>query len=264
MKTEKVKFVTEIPTKEIGTVIIVSKISDDPEGLGKYKRKDIQVNDYLAEVYSSGYIKNNKDIQVKFVDVTNPLEGRHLYNLVRDNKFTHTLEIGLAMGASAAWICEAHKQNGIGGMHTAIDPNQHTQYDSMGIELIKRCGLYKYLKLMELPSYRALPKLVEQVIKGTIPRFQLIYIDGWHTFDSTVLDFYYADLILEVGGVIVLDDIKHRSVSKAFKYFVKNYPHYRLVTKTPVYTHGNFLESSQATFIKIGPDTRSWNFHKDF
>jgi len=46
--------------------------------------------------------------------VTNPLQGRNLYNLVRDNKFTRTLEVGFAMGASATWIGKFRSKSKIG------------------------------------------------------------------------------------------------------------------------------------------------------
>ena len=52
----------------------------------------------------------------------------------------------------------------------------------------------------------------------THAQFHLIYIDGWHTFDYTLVDFFYADLLLETNGVIVLDDIKHKPVHKCFEY----------------------------------------------
>ena len=67
------------------------------------------------------------------------------------------------------------------------------------------------------------------VIKGEIPKFHLIYIDGWHTFDYTLVDFFFADLLLETNGIIVLDDIKHRPVQKCLEYIESNYPHYQVV-----------------------------------
>jgi hypothetical protein len=28
----------------------------------------------------------------------------------------------------------------------------------------------------------------------------LVFVDGWHTFDYTLLDLFFADLLTEVGG----------------------------------------------------------------
>jgi predicted O-methyltransferase YrrM len=145
----------------------------------------------------------------------------------------------------------------------AIDPNQKTQYANIGRELVRRCGLADALEVIEAPSYRALPALFSDILAGRRPRFDLIYIDGWHTFDYTLIDFFYADLLLEVNGMIVLDDIKHPPVKNLLAYVVKNYPHYRLVPRTPCFGRSPAL-SSQATFIKIREDARAWNHHADF
>ena len=192
------------------------------------------------------------------------IEGRTLYNLVKDNKFTRTLEIGFAMGTSAVWICQAFKDGGLKGTHIAIDPNQTSQYNSIGLFVIEKCGLSDFFSMMEYPSYRALPNILEQVITKKLKKFQLIYIDGWHTFDYTLLDFFYSDLILEVGGAIVVDDIRHKSVKKAIEYIKKNYKHYKLVHNTPCYNHSNLAHSTQATFVKVNEDRRPWNFHVNF
>ncbi|CAM9629890.1 unnamed protein product, partial [Ectocarpus fasciculatus] len=180
------------------------------------------VNPYLAATYKQGAILDAKGVQQKFKDITNPIQGRHLYNLVVDNKFTRTLEVGLAMGTFAVWITQAHKDVARGGAHYAIDPNQTKQYENMGELLVERCGLTKHLTVIEKTSYRALPLLLEQVLSKSIPKFHMIYIDGWHTFDYTLVDFFYADLLLEVNGVIVLDDIKHTPVRRTMDYIRTN------------------------------------------
>ncbi len=243
--------------------VITAKLPVSTESV--WLRQDIQVNKYLSQVYVSGEIMNENGVFQKFRDVTNPIEGRHIYNLIYQNKYKHTLEIGLAMGASAVWICQAHKDLGHKGKcHVAIDPNQSTIYENMGRLLVKRAGLSSFMKVIETTSYAGLPKLLEQVTNGTIPRFHLIYIDGWHTFDYTLVDFFYADLLLEINGVIVVDDIKHKPVQKFMKYVETNYPHYTLVKETPCFSVSNSKLSTQATFIKNAKDSRNWNYHREF
>jgi hypothetical protein len=128
--------------------IIIKTIKHSDEDM--WHRKDIAVNNYLASVYENNFIFDETGKSQKLKDMTNPLEGRHLYNLVKENKFTHTLEVGLAMGASAAWICQALADNG-NGSHIAIDPNQSTQYENLGRLLVDRCELSEYLSVMEMP-----------------------------------------------------------------------------------------------------------------
>jgi predicted O-methyltransferase YrrM len=162
------------------------------------------------------------------------------------------------------WITQAHRDVGLSGAHYALDPNQTKQYCNMGELLVNRCGLTEHLTVIEKTSYRALPLLLEQVLAGVIPKFHMIYIDGWHTFDYTLVDFFYADLLLEKNGVIVLDDVKHTPVKKCLDYIRLNYPHYEVVSKTPCFRPGDPSASSQATFIKHDNDERTWNHHVDF
>lgn len=240
-----------------------------PPGRDMWTRSDIQVNDVLAQTYFDGTVVlgDNDDERHRFRDTTNPLQGRHLYNVVRDNRFTRTLEVGLAMGASACWITQAHRDLDIGGRHVAIDPNQTTQYENIGRRLVQKCGNADFLEeVLEQPSYSALPQLVDRVRAGTMPRFDLIYIDGWHTFDYTLVDCFFADLLLNVHGVLVLDDIKHPAVGKCFDFLVRNYRHFQLVSKTPACDRDDprGVGMSQATFVKVAEDTRRWNHFNHF
>jgi predicted O-methyltransferase YrrM len=254
-----------IAEKKLNFPIIIPSLGPAPRQTTMWDRPDIQVNPFLAQTYRDGMIVDRNGVQQKFKDITNPLQGRHIYNLIRRNNFSRTLEVGLAMGASASWITQAHKELGLEGKHYAIDPNQTEQYDDMGLYLVEKCGNLSHLTLMKMTSYRALPLLFEQVLRNEIPKFDLIYIDGWHTFDYTLVDFFYADLLLNVHGVIVLDDIKHLPVKRCFDYIVKNYTHYQLVQQTPVYNPSNpDQDSSQATFVKVGVDQRTWNAHVNF
>ena len=56
-------------------------------------------------------------------------------------------------------------------------------------------------------------------------QFDFIFIDGWHTFDHTLLDCFYATRLLKVGGILVVDDVSFPSVRRVVDYF-KTYPCY--------------------------------------
>lgn len=182
-------------------------------------------------------------------------EGYHLYSLVKDNKFKNILEIGFAYGISALFICQALKENGTGKL-ISIDPNQSTQWKNIGVkhlyQSLGEAGLSKYSQLMEEPSYSAMPKL----LSGK-KQMDLIFIDGMHLFDYTLVDLFYADLLLRVGGVVVLDDIRHKGVKQAYEYVLKNYNHWKLVKPT-------VASETCATFIKVKNDDRNWDYHKFF
>ena len=147
-------------------------------------------------------------------------EGDFLYNTILTNKFKRCLEVGMAYGISAMYILLALKKLGTKNIHLdSIDPNQSTQWNNFGMKLVKSIKMNKFHTLFEDKSYNVLPKLINK-------KYDFIFIDGWHTFDYTLLDFFYSSLILKIGGIIVIDDAYHAGVNKFMKYIDSNYPHF--------------------------------------
>jgi predicted O-methyltransferase YrrM len=105
----------------------------------------------------------------------------------------------------------------------------------------------KYHTLFEDKSYNVLPTLVKK-------KYDFIFIDGWHTFDYTLLDFFYSSLILKIGGIIVIDDAYHAGVNKFMKYIDSNYPHFKRIPSP----------STVCCYKKLSEDIRDWDFHKNF
>lgn len=58
--------------------------------------------------------------------------------------------------------------------------------------------------------------------------FGLVFIDGLHTFDQTLVDLFYADQLLVDDGIVVIDDCALASVAKAVCFFANN-PNYEIV-----------------------------------
>lgn len=98
----------------------------------------------------------------------------------------------MAMGCSTLAILEALPKE---GYHTSIDPFQTATHNygfrGVGVTMVKRAGLADRHRLIEQPNYLALPDLLRAG-----ERFDLIFIDGYHTFDFAFIDFFYADLLL--------------------------------------------------------------------
>jgi predicted O-methyltransferase YrrM len=154
-------------------------------------------------------------------------EGRFLDKLVRELDATVTLEVGLAYGISALFICGALNVRQ-GTQHIAIDPNQHggpwgNSWEGIGIANLRRAGYGDIVRLIEAPSYRALAAL-----EGSGQRVDFAFIDGWHTFDFTLLDLFFVDRMLKVGGVVAFDDADWPAVRKVCR-FVKNNLAYSLL-----------------------------------
>ncbi len=149
--------------------------------------------------------------------------GMAMYDLIRHVKPKRTLEIGLAYGLSTLFICQAHCDNG-GGEHTAIDPDEESGWGSIGLLNIQRAGLQNQLHFHCVPSQLLLPKLVEQRTN-----FGFILNDGAHLFDLTLLEFYYCDKLLPVGGLIMFDDLWMPSVWRVLSFVLRN-RHYEFVS----------------------------------
>ena len=47
--------------------------------------------------------------------------------------------------------------------------------------------------------------------------FDFIFIDGWHTFDYTLVDMFYADRLLRIGGYLLIDDALHSGRNFVFR-----------------------------------------------
>ena len=59
-------------------------------------------------------------------------------------------------------------------------------------------------------------------------KFDFVFIDGYHSFDYTLLDFFYADLMLDVGGVVAVHDTVMPSVYKSMRFIEALKPYKRL------------------------------------
>lgn len=151
-------------------------------------------------------------------------EYDRLQQLLDELRPEQSLEVGMANGTSTVVICETLHRLGR-GRHTAIDPFQSAAegWNRQGIEAVHRAGVEAYLDLIEDFDYLALPRLVEQK-----RRFDFILIDGWHSFDYTFLDIFYADLLLREGGVLAIHDTDWPAVYKACRFLETHKPYDRI------------------------------------
>jgi len=205
----------------------------------------------LLVAYNFSIIQNFKKIYInnqliKTSSGINFNEGTSIINIINKYNFKKYLEIGMAYGISAFYIL-----SNINTKLISIDPFQETQWSNYGVNLLKEFDFTKRHKLYKLKSYIALPKILNKFGNNF---FDFIFIDGFHTFDYTLLDFFYANLLLRVDGIIIIDDALHSGVKKCIDYIVTNYKFYKK------------LESfnSIAVFIKLKEDDREWNFHHNF
>lgn len=139
-----------------------------------------------------------------------------------------SIEVGLAYGISALFACNAIDDTGApGARHIVIDPCQNVDWQGVGLANLERAGYRHLVDFREEPSELALPKLLAA---GT--RIQAAIIDGWHTFDHALIDFFYINRMLDLGGIVVIDDTDYPSIAQLARY-IRRYPCYELFGETP-------------------------------
>lgn len=171
-------------------------------------------------------------------------EGEYLHKLIKENKFKKTLETGFGLGLSAACIITASQSK-----HVGIDPFQEN-YNNTGLKNIEKLGLTNNLEFYADYSHNVLPKLLNE--KRT---FDFIFIDGDHKFDGQFVDFYYASLLLEKNGFIVLHDTWMRSTTYLLNYAKKNRKDLQYIPQEL---------RNIAVFKKVGVDERDWVHFEGF
>lgn len=210
----------------------------------KKLNKDIIIFLYkkIFDHLKRGFI-NNKIVKIN--SSIKSIEGEYISKIIKAFNFKNCLEIGFAFGISAFYILSNPNTKLI-----SIDPNQKSQWNNMGLQLIKEFDFDNRHKLIEKKSYKVLPDLL---IKNK-NSFDFIFIDGWHTFDYTLIDFFYSNLLLKNNGIIIIDDALHNGVKKCIKYIETNYKFYKKL-ESP---------NTVACFQKISEDNRDWDFNVDF
>lgn len=210
---------------------------------------DNNININLALLFINYFRVKFNEKDKNLVKITSEIryeEGEYIKKTIEKNNFKKCLEIGFANGISAVYILMNKDTTLI-----SIDPNQKTEWKSEGIKTLKKFDLNKNHKLIEKKSYEALPELLKKEGHNS---FDFIFIDGWHTFDYTLVDFFYADLLLKIDGIIIIDDALHSGVSKCVNYIDTNYNFYKKLDS----------HKTIASYKKIKNDDRPWNFHKHF
>ncbi len=239
------------------------------------------VNPVLDEIYRTGHALDAEGNAVNpFPSSIRRGLGKAFYDLLLERRLCNTLEIGMGHGLSTLFVGQAHKDRGEGA-HIAIDPGQE-RYHSIGKLNIERAGLGGVVRVIEAPSFEALPMLLREH-----HAFDFAFIDGSHLFDFALVDFFYVDMMLRVGGILVFDDILMRSVRRATSYAIRNRAYRRVKLKTTeglpvaVAAYRVLRKLSQeplnwrdaglklttegvCVLEKIADDTRDWTFHRRF
>jgi predicted O-methyltransferase YrrM len=153
----------------------------------------------------------------------NSWEADFFQSLIEQNELRVCLETGVAYGVSTIAICEALSRLDGDRKLFGIDPCQHTDYGGAALAGLKACGVDHLFELMEGPSHIMLPRLLEIGVK-----LDLAFIDGWHTFDYTLLDVFYADKMLKPGGFLLMHDMEMPSKRRVASFLRTHRKYHRI------------------------------------
>ena len=177
----------------------------------------------LEEAYKTKKIPDSKGALIDFHSGITEEEALMLTRAINDLKPAKTLEIGLAMGASAICFTDAASRINPNSLHYALDPNQFSDYGGSGFQLIQDAGLAKNFKLIEGKTHEVFHYFLENKIA-----IDMAFIDGWHTFDYTLVDFFFIDKILKDGGILAFHDMYGLSKQKVLR-FIKTHRKYEIL-----------------------------------
>ena len=177
----------------------------------------MQIASLLDDIFRSGLVCSTDGSTILPVEASVDQEvGALLQRLICERRPSVSLEIGLAYGVSALFICEAMMKSG-GRRHIAIDPNQSTQWRGIGLNNLRKAGFGELVELREQESQIALPNMA-----GDGLQVDFAFIDGMHTFDHALVDFFYVDRLLRVGGVVAIDDVSFPSLQQLCRFIATN------------------------------------------
>ncbi len=147
-----------------------------------------------------------------------PREGESLREWVLKEKATKTIEIGLAYGISALYICEGLVLGGdLDARHVVLDPFQQEGFANCGLQILDEAGVSRLVDHHDVISQIVLPSFLREQRE-----FDFAFIDGNHRFDSVFLDLFYLGRLVRKGGVIALDDYNLPGIKKAVSFFLTN------------------------------------------
>jgi predicted O-methyltransferase YrrM len=178
-------------------------------------------NPVLADIFATSSVIDDAGNAVRLHGNISVAHANALYRTVLGLAPHAVIEIGMAFGVASLSIASALAEAANGGQLISIDPQQSRHWRNIGVLNLQRARLDGNHRLIERVDYLALPQLVNE--QQTIG---FAYVDGWHTFDYTLLDFFYLDKLLDPGGVIAFNDCALSSVRRVTR-FVTAHRHYR-------------------------------------
>jgi predicted O-methyltransferase YrrM len=182
------------------------------------------IKDTLQAVFDRGDADCGAHGRKRVTGGVSMVEALRLANAIVDRGCTTCAETGVAYGISTAAICLALARLGTPDtIHYGIDPCQMEEHGGAALNLLKELGLQERFELLERPAHAGLVALLERGVQ-----LDFGFIDGWHSLDYKLLDFFLMDKLLRPGGILAMHDSLFRSTRSVLTYGL-GYRKYRLL-----------------------------------
>jgi predicted O-methyltransferase YrrM len=171
----------------------------------------------LREMIATGATLDAQGQTVPFHSGIHSYNAEALHRLVLAERPAVVVEIGMAQGVSTLAILSALERNGGPGELISLDPFQRSGWSGCGLAAVARAGLQHRHQPCEEFDWQVLPRLVARP-----QSVDLAYVDGSHAFDYVLLDTFYLDRMLRLGGVLGFNDCGLEAVDKVIRYLLSH------------------------------------------
>src|SRR5258708_1651834 len=180
--------------------------------------------DILNDIYRTQSVSDGRDTVSLSAHISRE-DGEFIQRVIASIGARRSLEVGMAYGISTLFICEAITRTASDARHVAIDPFQRSEWRGIGLTNVARSGFDSIVEFVEDRSELVLPKLLAEQ-----RQFDFALIDGLHTFDQALMEFYYINRMLPVGGVVLFDDADWPSI-RALTRYAASYAAYQVIPR---------------------------------
>jgi predicted O-methyltransferase YrrM len=184
----------------------------------------VRTPSFALKVIERGWVIDTSRGKRPVIGSVSREESQFLFDCILKQDCKTVVETGIARGISSLAIAEALSHTG--GKLYGFDPCQTSEHGNAAVETIREFGLSNHFELKELGSEVALPQLASEGFKC-----DMLFIDGIHRFLERSMDFYYADRMLRIGGIVAFHDLWLPSMKKVLK-MVRTFGTYKMI-ETP-------------------------------
>lgn len=179
---------------------------------------------YLKDLllYKYYYFKEKKEL----IEVNSNIslnEGIEIFKIIKQYKPKKVVEIGFATGISTLFILCALDKN---ATLFSIDPYQKIQWNKFGLINVNNL-------LEELNLSKSMHNFIEDYsinfFNRTNELYDLVFIDGDHSYNGTMTDLIGSNKILKKNGLMIIDDVLHYDVKKALSNFLEKNNNYKKI-----------------------------------